>query len=268
GLMFNGGRHIFFGKNQETVRSASASPKKINHIDIDSKSITVKIKAENRDDIDAELSGGNARLESSEQGDTLRLSVEQQGFRLFFFKKNELTVHIPYEYQDNLSITSGSGNVKILGEHLSLQKVSLSSGSGSQKVDHLQADELSVRGTSGNIRLEHVETAEADIRSTSGNTELEDVTGKLTIKHTSGNLEASFSTVNAPLRISQTSGNVRLELPDNADISLQATLTSGNISHSYPFDQTEGDKRTLIGKNGDGKNKIDISSTSGNVSID
>lgn len=266
-LAFNGGRGLFFSP-EKTLDSASASPKKIKSIDIRSKSVTVTVKAENRTDIDAELSGSNARLKSSERGDALELSVQQEGFRFFFFQKNELIVKIPNEYQDNLSITSGSGNVKISGDGLSLQKVSLSSGSGNQKLDGLAAKELSVRGTSGNIRLENVEAEEADVRSTSGNTKLDRVKGKFAVKQTSGSLEAAFSAVDAPLRINQTSGNVKLELSDDADIRLKATLTSGNIKHSYPFDHTEGDKRTLIGTKGNGKNNIEISSTSGNVSID
>ncbi|MEC1259661.1 DUF4097 domain-containing protein [Bacillus swezeyi] len=237
----------FIGFNQESVHTASASPKKVNKIDISAKSITVNIKAEQRDDIDAELSG-NARLESSEKGDTLQLSVHPKPFQFFFFQKNELIVRIPYEYKDDLSITSGSGNVNISGGHLHLKKVALSSGSGSQKVNQLQAEQLEVKGTSGNIRLKDVRTAEADIRSTSGNTKLEDVTGKLNIK--------------------QTSGNAKLDLPDDADISLEAVSTSGNISYSYSFDQISSEKRTLTGKNGNGQNKIDISLTSGNVSIE
>ncbi|MFT0801284.1 DUF4097 domain-containing protein [Bacillus swezeyi] len=257
----------FIGFNQESVHTASVSPKKVNNIDINAKSITVNIKAEQRDDIDAELSG-NARLESSENGDSLQLSVHPKPFQFFFFQKNELFVRIPYEYKDDLSITSGSGNVNISGGHLHLKKVALSSGSGSQKVNQLQAEQLEVKGTSGNIRLKDVRTAEADIHSTSGNTKLEDVTGKLNIKQTSGNLKASFSALNDPLSIKQTSGNAKLDLPDDADISLEAVSTSGNISYSYSFDQISSEKRTLTGKNGNGQNKIDISLTSGNVSIE
>ncbi|QHZ45646.1 LiaG family protein [Bacillus sp. NSP9.1] len=267
-FIYNGaGGFSFGGFNQKADHTAAASLKGISAIDINAKSITVNIKAEQRDDITAELTG-NARLESAEKGNTLQLTVHPKPFQFFFFQNNELVVKVPYEYKDDLSVISGSGNVKISGGRLALNKVTLSSGSGTQKVDQLQAEELEVQGTSGNIRLKDVRTAEGDIRSTSGNTELENVTGRLNIKQTSGDLRASFSAVDAPLSIKQTSGNAKLDLPDDADISLEATSTSGSISHSFSFDQISSDKRTLTGKNGNGKNKIDISLTSGNVSIE
>ena len=269
GMMFNGREGFsFFGFDEESARTYHAQAEDIDKIDIDAKSITVNIQAENRDDIKAEISGKNVRLDSSEQGRTLRLSADSKGFWPFFWSKKELIVKIPSEYKEDLSISSGSGNVKLSGGGLHLRNVALKSGSGSLKADDLQAEDLSVKGTSGSVRLENVQTAAADIRSTSGNTKLENVTGKLSIKQTSGNLRASFTEINDSLSIKQTSGNTKLSLPDDADISLEAESTSGNISHSYSFDQVANEKRTLTGKKGNGKNKIDISITSGNVSIE
>ncbi|NPC94133.1 DUF4097 domain-containing protein [Bacillus sp. WMMC1349] len=258
---------VFWGNSKDSVRSANASVTEINHIDINAKHLTVKVKAEHRDDIKAELSGNSAHLKSSKQGHTLRLSAQAKGF-FSFFQKNQLILRMPYQYKDDLSIRSVSGSVKMTGEHLSLRKLSLNSGSGSVKIDQLYADELSVKGTSGNIRLESIKTKTANIVSTSGNTELDNVTGKLSLKQTSGNLNASFSAINDAVSIDQTSGNTKLELPKDADIKLQATAASGSIKHSYPFNETSGDRRELIGKNGNGKYKIDISLTSGNVSIE
>lgn len=269
GMMLNGREGFsFFGFDDESARTYHAQAKDIDKLDIDAKSITVNIQAENRDDIKAEISGKNVRLDSSEQGRTLRLSADSKGFWPFFWNKKELIVKIPSEYKEDLSISSGSGNVKLSGGGLHLRNVALKSGSGSLKADDLQAEDLSVKGTSGSVRLENVQTAAADIRSTSGNTKLENVTGRLSIKQTSGNLRASFAEINDSLSIKQTSGNTNLKLPDDADISLKAESTSGNISHSYSFDQVANEKRTLTGKKGNGKNKIDISITSGNVSIE
>ncbi|MDA1476379.1 LiaG family protein [Bacillus changyiensis] len=268
-LTFGGGRiSSLFTANQESDQSAHALASKMNHIDINGQNMTVKIKAENRDNIEAVLSGESVHLKSSEQGGTFRLSVQPKGSLLFSFRKNELIVKVPYQFQHDLSIKSDSGNVNISGEHLSLRHVSVKSGAGNLKINQLHSSELSVKGNSGNIRLENVETRTAKIDSTSGNTKLDHVSGKLNIKQNLGNLNASFSTINAPLSIDGNIGNTKLELPEDADISLDAKATIGNIKHSYSFDETSGDKQKLIGKNRSGRYKISISLTSGNLSIE
>ncbi|WP_145602477.1 DUF4097 family beta strand repeat-containing protein, partial [Bacillus paralicheniformis] len=158
GMMLNGREGFsFFGFDDESARTYHAQGKDIDKIDIDAKSITVNIQAENRDDIKAEISGKNVRLDSSEQGRTLRLSADSKGFWPFFWSKKELIVKIPSEYKEDLAISSGSGNVKLSGGGLHLRNVALKSGSGSLKADDLQAEDLSVKGTSGSVRLENVQ---------------------------------------------------------------------------------------------------------------
>lgn len=63
GMMLNGREGFsFFGFDDESARTYHAQGKDIDKIDIDAKSITVNIQAENRDDIKAEISGKTSGL--------------------------------------------------------------------------------------------------------------------------------------------------------------------------------------------------------------
>lgn len=88
GMMFNGREGFsFFGFDEESARTYHAQAEDIDKIDIDAKSITVNIQAENRDDIKAEISGKTSGLIRPNRGVLFSFPLIRKAFGRFLEEK-------------------------------------------------------------------------------------------------------------------------------------------------------------------------------------
>ena len=234
-------------------------------------------------------------------GDTLRIEYDKPGFHLFSIipHEKELTVtlpegltlekanisstsgdlNIPALYADSLKLKSTSGDIdaavnariikgKLTSGDLNLrvmnaaEEIALESTSGNIELECAMSDKILIDSTSGSIGANVKQTAEFKAKSTSGNIYAVIGHAKQTeIKSTSGKAAVEIASMET-LNIHTTSGGVTAYLPTAPGFTARIETASGHFEHQLPL--TKDGKTYLCG---DGSGKVEIHTTSGNVTI-
>lgn len=148
--------------------------------------------------------------------------------------------------QGQTQVTTGSGNIAI---HDAKGAVRLHAGSGDVEVEH-PGDRVVAQTGSGNIT---VNGATADLRVRSGS-------GTVSIGGNPGGM--NYWDIHA------SSGDVTLRIPSDASFELHAHTGSGDIETKIPIvmEGTAG-KHELRARIGDGKARVEIETSSGNITL-
>ncbi|MGG0717302.1 DUF4097 domain-containing protein [Robertmurraya massiliosenegalensis] len=244
---------------------------KINTIEFDISSVSLEIIPEKRNDLEADFEG-KGKVNVTQKGNTITVTHERTWNSWFsFFNNSKLTVYIPEDYQKDMEIKIGSGNVDLAGnsekQPLILDDLSIDMGSGNINLSHLQVNEFSHDGSSGNASIEGLISKSSTIDISSGNLKVTGFSGELEADISSGKLDIEFAELVDSVEIDVSSGTVTLDLPNNADFTLDGKIGSGNISYNLPLTIEEQTKHKVKGTLGTGKHKIDIDISSGNVKI-
>ncbi|MCY7795277.1 DUF4097 domain-containing protein [Bacillus spizizenii] len=256
--------------NGTEADSASAAPRDIDSVVIESDNKDVQIIAEERNDISAGISGDSGKLFVTENRRKLELTTKEKEFQfLNGFNRSSLIVRIPYEYKGDLTVRTSSGDVSVDGNHhLALSGLNAVSASGNMRVTDVRLKDLKVKGASGDVTLSNTISKTAGIDLASGDANLADVTGSFDVKMTSGDLDASLKKVTGPVSVTLTSGDVDLSLPQNGSFTVHAKSASGGVSSPYSFANTaHKEHHQITGSQGSGRHQIDIKTDSGDVTI-
>jgi len=129
----------------------------------------------------------------------------------------------------NVTVTSTSGSLRV--DDIATQVLTVTGASGSMRVNNVDVDgRLYVRNTSGSVRLSGVKAGEIEVRNSSGTVNLDTITAEnsVTASVTSGSLRIISLTAGSDIATTNTSGTTRI---DNAtaggDITVQNA--SGSI---------------------------------------
>ncbi|MCY8789244.1 DUF4097 domain-containing protein [Bacillus inaquosorum] len=250
--------------------SASASPRDIGSVVIESDNKNVRIIAEERNDISAGISGDSGKLFVTENRRKLELTAKEKEFQfLNGFNRSSLVVRLPYDYKGDLTVRTSSGDVSVDGNHrLALSGLNAVSASGNMRVTDVRLQDLKVKGSSGDVTISNAVSKTAGIDLASGDAKLADVSGSLDVKMTSGNLDAALKKVTGPVSVTLTSGDADLSLPKNGSFTVNAKSASGSVSSPYSFaDTAHKDHHQITGSQGSGRHPIDIKTDSGDLAI-
>ncbi|MEH7224003.1 DUF4097 family beta strand repeat-containing protein [Bacillus sp. JJ1566] len=254
-----------FGNSGDSVTVTD----KIDEIQIDISSISTTVIPENRNDVEAELKG-KGKVHVSKSGDTIEVTYERGFFNLGwfpFFDKTKLTVYIPEDYDQDLSLRVGSGHLEFDGAPMELNKLSADIHSGNMRLENLSAKNFTHNVASGNSNIEKLTTKSGEIDVRSGNVTVDDYEGKLEVDVHSGRLKATISELADSIDASVKSGLLDIDLPKDADFTLKGKVNSGFISSDFSLDDSKKDKGTIEGKHGAGTHNINIEVNSGKASI-
>ncbi|MEH7251540.1 DUF4097 domain-containing protein [Neobacillus niacini] len=241
--------------------------KKIDTIEINVGSVQTTIIPGDRNDVEAVLTGKGSLI-VKEDGNSLVVEMQRKMFNWFSFsEKRQLKIYIPEDYNRNMNIQIGSGSLNFSGESMKLNKLSLDIGSGNVNLDHLEVAEFTHDGSSGNVKIDTLTTKTGTFDLSSGNLDIKHYSGAVNADVSSGKFSVQMDNLEGPIEIDLSSGNVNLDLPDNADFSLNGHVSSGDIKSEFPLTTTSSDKKSLKGTHGSGKHKIDISVSSGDIDI-
>ena len=232
-------------------------------------------------------------------GDTLRIQYAKPGIHLNQNLQKELTVTLPKDIlldDVNINATSGILTIPILeatrlsttitaGEifaTVKAQDISCQATSGEIYMKVLEdTEEISASATSGNITIEaegcetlqasstsgsiHITAEKARILSavsTSGGVYADlGVVKDMTTRSTSGDIQIKIAALEK-LKASSTSGSVKAALPEDPGFKANLDSTSGRITCSLSLIKQGSDYIC-----GDGSGAVDISTTSGNITI-
>ncbi|QPF46338.1 LiaG family protein [Bacillus subtilis] len=256
--------------NGTEADSASALPRDIDSMVIESDSKDVRIIAEERSDISAGISGDSGKLFVTENRRKLELTVKEKEFQfLNGFNRSTLIVRLPYDYKGDLAVRTSSGDVSVAGnDHLALSGLNAVSASGNASVTDVRIQDLKVKASSGDVSISNTVSKTAGIDLASGDANLVHVSGSLDVKMTSGDFNAVLKKVTGPVSVTLTSGDANVSLPQNGSFAVNALSASGDVSSPYSFaDKAHKEQHHITGTQGSGQHPIDIKTDSGDLAI-
>lgn len=240
---------------------------KIETIEINVAGVRAAIIPEDRDDVKAILTGKGSLI-VKETGDSIVVETKRKMFNWFSFsEKRQLKIYVPKDYNRNMNIQIGSGFLNFSGQSMKLNDLSLDIGSGDVKIDHLEVNEFTHDGSSGNVEIDTLLTKTGTFELSSGNLDINHYTGALNADVSSGKFSVQMDKLNDSVDIDLSSGDVMLDLPENADFKLIGKVSSGNISSDFPLTSNGTDNKSIQGTHGSGKNEINVTVSSGDVKL-
>ncbi len=143
----------FFPLYETEAESASIPPRAVNSLSVSSEQTDVKIIAEARNDIAANMAGPAGKMFVQSRGKTLNLKAKEKGFQfLNLFQRPLLIVRIPYDYHRDITVHTSSGTIAVDGNKgLSLAHLGVRSVSGNMSLKHVKTDVFEAKGLSGNL---------------------------------------------------------------------------------------------------------------------
>jgi len=159
----------------------------------------------------------------------------------------------------------GSTSSDILAENIT-GTLSLRSTSGVSEIYGLTGN-LTLRKTSGDTRIEGI-AGNVDISSTSGDIELEQEEGSVRITSHSGDVDVVTKLLSGNRYSVETiSGSIEFSVPPGSDGRVRLQSVSGTVDTSLPLTIESFSKRKLAGVLGLGGPRIELSSTSGDITL-
>ena len=200
----------------------------------------------------AVLTKRHGNLNAVDVGGPLKLDYEHGNARL---KRIEGDVEIKKRH-GHLDMETINGNFSISTEHGHLDAIDIKG-------------DVHLRGSHGNTRLENV-SGLTDMVCSHRDVELHNIGGGISVKNAHGSIEVISSLpVTHPYLLSTKHANLRLALPENANIDLSARTEHGRINSSLPLTiTTKRNEMIAEGKINDGGTKIELSVRHGNIDID
>jgi len=174
----------------------------------------------------------------------------------------------------NISATSIKGDIQARTGSGSIQLASIqgqveaAAGSGEVSLADVRGD-IRVQTGSGGIRI--AQPAGAIVASSSsGNIDAAGVNGDLRVRTVSGNVVVTGDPrITTYWDFRTTSGNVILQVPAAANLRFYAKTTSGDINAGIPIEMegTTSGPHELHARIGDGKARVAVETSSGNISL-
>ena len=217
----------------------------------------------------------NERLQMNTEGSTLTIRFRER-VNIGNMPRKNLEVLVPRELSENLealTISTTSGNVKV--DSFEAQTTKLNSVSANINISNIVSQLIDISTTSGDIGASSVRTGKLDTSTVSGDlTATETIATILDINSTSGRTNATgefdridassvsgdktirSSAVPSQVRISTTSGDTNLYIPNQGEITVNHSAVSGRFSSevsvriqnsaAYNFSSVSGDTNIYV----------------------
>ncbi|MFC4618700.1 DUF4097 family beta strand repeat-containing protein [Camelliibacillus cellulosilyticus] len=257
---------LFFTGGEKEVSKPVDDIKKLM---IEAPSANVTIVPETRSDIKAVLRNGNGHLEVKKSGQSLQIVVEKTAWISvsFFHKGPKLDIHVPKDYQEDLQTDVRSGSVFFDGDTMRLHDLTIKSQSGNVEIANLKVKSVTSHVQSGNFKGDTIDADQTHIDAASGNVNLKHLSSALNISAKSGSVKVQMDQLTGKVGIKAWSGEVSLDLPHDADFSLDAQARSGIIKNDFELNRSKQNGASLSGTHGNGTYPITIDARSGVVHI-
>lgn len=240
--------------NDERILKADT----IKSIDVNTVSSDVKFFSEDRDDIKVHFEGAIAssnkiampELIAKNINNTLLIEVKHKSIINIgsFSSTIKVYVYIPKNYSKDIDVKTVSGDID-LGYINNIENAN-------------------IKSVSGDIKAEALYSKKTKLKNTSGDMKVEDFKGELNSDTVSGDLYINVNKLEDDINIKSISGSAKIDLPNDSNFYFKSKSVSGDIDCEFPI-SIEGNisDKTINGKVGSGKNKIDITTVSGDIDI-
>ncbi len=258
-----GSKHSFWEFKNELLFTKTYNIEDISKIKTDLKSYDIEFKAANDNNFKVEVYGNEKNKDNVKINiNNNTLNIDQKGSSICFgfcYSDNVVVIYVPESFNKELDIHTISGDIDVYVDTL---KVNLKTTSGDIKMQNVEY--ASINTTSGNVKLEEAKEANIntvsgdvrvssseniDIKTTSGDITILEVTKRIYLNSTSGDVTVQDFTINSDSKVHTVSGEVNINLRNEANISAETR---------------SGDKDI---KNTNGEYKLDIKTTSGDITV-
>lgn len=194
------------------------------------------------------------------EGDTLALRCEPPSERGHARFRVDLDLTMPYGLA--LEIKGMSGDLSVSGLRAGVAAASLSGDIIVQRSNGIMA----LESKSGDIEVLDCE-GEVRVHTLSGDVDLERVRSVMVHgRSMSGDVRAEIVPEGeGAVELETTSGDLRLTLPEQAAINLEAATMSGAIDCGLPLDYTTRSSNRVVGSAGGGGTKVELHTKSGDI---
>lgn len=219
---------------------------------ISSQFVDIKIFAEDRSDILVKYYGEMKsdvvpKLNVNNIGKEVLIKLDNPNSN-YAVKESDvvLEIFVPIDYKKDISATTSSADIYM---------------------EDLIGDNISLYTTSGDIKTYEIEGNRIKLASTSGDIELEQSIGRLNISATSGDVKIYATEDQGDININATSGNVSIKLEEESNYKIKAKSISGDVKSNFYIPLELEVNSRLDFEMGDGKYRMDITTTSGDIKI-
>ena len=263
----------------------------LNKIVVDVSSTDINVITEERTDILVKLTGKKSEnvehelnTEKSSENLYIEVVIQSTGFNSVV-SDFKLDIFVPKSYSNDFKAESTSGDISI--KDFAVKNLNLSLSSGDIELKNIESSSLNIELTSGDTDINKLTTKKFDYEASSGDLTAEELTttefnydvtsGDIDIDRFIGNIdgEGSSASINIDyqdfhnnIEIQSTSGDVTIDLPENAEFALNAEVSSGDITCNFPITvKGKHEEDSLKGTVISDKNKITIQASSGDIKI-
>jgi DUF4097 and DUF4098 domain-containing protein YvlB len=246
--------------------------KGIKTIDVETPFVDVNIIPEEREDIKIHYNGYLEatyipELKTKKSGDILYIMAKGDNLNSsrVYSTDLKLNIYIPIAFKDNIEIVTSSGDINV--SKLKLSNLKLAASSGDIGIHDLSVDNLSIETSSGEQIVKNVKSKNSNFLASSGDIEIYSFIGDTNVTTSSGEINMDYEKFNNSIDAAASSGDITIKLPSNSEFNLNANTSSGEIESSFPITVTGKQKNSLSGKVGNSVNAINITTSSGDISI-
>ena len=233
-------------------------------------SAEIRVKVVNSDKLRVHLHGSSSGqkpfLDDRESGNNLSIEVKRKPGLGFSRSNLILNIEIPKRYDRNLELNSSSDNISL--PDLELENLYIDMSSGDLSIENLTVRNFIFESSSGKLTANKIKSYESRLNLSSGSVLIDSFTGDLDVKMSSGDLEVMYTDFNNRISVDSSSGDIVIALPKDVNFELEAEVSSGKIICEYPITILGGqDRDQLKGTVGSGVNRINVETSSGDISI-
>ncbi|MGL5244147.1 MAG: DUF4097 family beta strand repeat-containing protein [Sarcina sp.] len=253
--------------------------KEVNLLNVDTSFSNIVLIPTDNEDLQANLKGEytsiNATnpidLEITQDGSTLNIKEAHSIENLSLKRDNlVLTIYVPKFFNKDLTINTISGSIK-LNDSFNLNNLYFNTISGDFFANSIQAKDVRLTSISGNSKFSLLKTQNAKFENTSGNINIDDFQGNIISSSVSGNMNLYANKPLGNSKIDTKSGDISIALNPSESLLINIDSISSSIHYNQELSNISKvdinkNKGTIMLNNG--SNKLDISSTSGNITIE
>ena len=145
--------------------------------------------------------------------------------------------------------------------------VNATTASGDVEIDKVKGD-ARITSTSGDNRAYDID-GDLDSETTSGDTEINGVSGSVRVESISGDIRlGALSATEGYFDVEAISGDISMEVSRDFTGQVELSTVSGTINSRLSVDLDRYSDSQVSAKVGDGKGKLNVATTSGDISID
>lgn len=164
----------------------------------------------------------------------------------------------------DIRLTSG----KIEADNLSGNTLNFKVSSGKMKIKNVECNQLKVTGASGEVDIQNTKAEQADVEVTSGKIDMAMVEGQLNVKTSSGKINYKMNALYNDTKLKSSSGVISVQLNKDPNVQVKANSSSGSIDINRELKHATVLSKTKIeGELGEGASLLDISTSSGKITI-